>query len=154
MNTTHDEPRSLKRALASEVITASDVRPADHVTIAGAEHLEILIEFVRRGFSHVFCVSADHGPRMAISPADLIIALNLRTEAALRDVLARLGRDLRPRGVLVMSFAGTCSPFNERHLRRLLMENGFMAVERAAGHGDAGILWCAYKEAASMRHAA
>jgi hypothetical protein len=154
MNTITDISRSLKRAFAHEVIVASGARPADVVTIAGPEHFEILIELERRGFSHVSCVSADYGPRMALPTADILIAPDVNGETALRNVLTRLGRDLRPRGVLVMSLAWTGSRFDERYLRRFLMENGFMAIERIAGRGDIGTLWCAYKEAASLRQAA
>src|SRR5579872_6337453 len=102
---TNDDPRSPERALAREVIAASGAQPADNVTIAGAEHLEVLIELIRRGFCQVLCRSADHGPHMATSPADVLIAPNVKSETDLRSVLTRLGRDLRPRGVLVFSWA-------------------------------------------------
>ena len=154
MNTTNDDSRCPKRDLVNEVIAASGAQPADNVTIAGTEHLEILIELIRCGFSHVLCRSADHGPRMAAPPADILIAPNVKSEADLRTVLTRLGRDLRPRGLLVLSHAQNCSSFNERHLRRLLTEGGFTAVERIAEHGDVGTLWCAHKQAASLRRAA
>ncbi|HXQ50404.1 MAG TPA: hypothetical protein VN802_04860 [Stellaceae bacterium] len=154
MNTANTEPRSLERALAQEVVTASGARPADHVTIAGTDHVEVLVEFIRRGFSNVLCRSAEHGPHIPAPPADVLVAPDVKSEAGLSCVLARLGRDLRPRGILVMTCARTCSPFDERRLRRVLMDGGFTAVERIAGRGDVGTVWCAHKGAASLRHAA
>jgi hypothetical protein len=154
MSNTNDDRRSPARDVVHEVITASGARTADNVTIAGTEHLEILIELIRRGFSHVLCQSSDHGPHMAAPPADILIAPNVKSEADLQAVLTRLGRDLRPRGVLVMSYAQESSSFSDRRLRRLLMEGGFAAVERIAGHGSVGTLWCAHKQAASLPRAA
>jgi hypothetical protein len=154
MTTTDDGSRSPERSIAHEIITASCARPTDRVTIAGTQHVEILIELIRRGFSDVLCRSADLGPRLPTPPADILIALDVKCEADLRSVLTRLGRDLRPRGVLVVTYAQTCSSFDERRLRRLLIEGGFTAVERIAGRGDAGTLWCARKPPAAMRRAA
>ncbi len=124
------------------------------MTIAGSGHIEILVEFIRRGFSDVLCRSAVHGPHMAAPPADVLIAPNVASEADLHGILTRLASDLRPRGVLVISCAKTFSSFDERRLRRRLMESGFTAIERIAARGDVGTLWCAHKQAASMRRAA
>jgi hypothetical protein len=154
MGTTNDGSRSIDRTLALEIIAASRARPADYVTIAGTAHLDILIELIRRGFSRVLCRSAEFGPHLATPPADILIAPDVQTESDLRSVVARLGRDLRPRGVLVMSYAQSCSSFDERRLRRLLIDGGFTAAERIAGRGDAGTLWCARKQPAAMRRAA
>ena len=86
MNTANAEPRSLEQDLAHEVVAASGARPTDNVTIAGTEHIEILIELIRRGFSHVLCRSAEHGPHMAAPPADILIAPNIKSETELQHV--------------------------------------------------------------------
>ena len=154
MTSSNGEPRGCERALAQELISASHARPADNVTIAGTEHLEILIELIRHGCSHALCRSAEHGPHIAAPPSDILIAPNLKDETELCNVLKRLGGDLRPRGVLVFSCAQTGSSLSDRNLRRVLIERGFATVERIAGQGDVGTLWCAYKQPASLRHAA
>ena len=154
MSHTTDDPRSLERDLAREAVTVSGARPTDNVTIAGTAHIEIVIELVRRGFSHVVCQSAINGPHMAAPPADLLIAPNVKSETELRSVLKRLAHDLRPRGVLVISCAAIGSSLSERCLRRLLMEEGFSAVERSASRGDVGTLWCAHKARAALARAA
>jgi hypothetical protein len=153
MNTVNGEPRSCTRALAHELICASHARPADNVTIAGTVHLEILIELIRHGFSHALCCSAEHGPHMAMAPSDILIAPNIRNEIDLCNVLKRLGGELRPRGVLVFSCAQSGS-HSDRNLRRVIFERGFTAIERIAGHGDVGTLWCAHKQPPSLRQAA
>jgi hypothetical protein len=154
MTKTNGDSQSRERALVHEVLAASGARPADNVTIAGTDHLEIMIELMRCGFSHVLCQSPDHGPHMATAPADIIVAPNVTSESALGAVVTRLGRDLRPRGVLVICWARPCSALSERRLRRLLMDGGFIAMERIAGRSGAETLWCAHKLAAPLRHAA
>ena len=154
MNFSDDGWRSSQRALASELINASGASPANHVTIAGAEHLEVLIEFIRRGFAHVLCRSANHGPHMATPPADILIAPDAKSEADLCRVLTRLGCDLRPCGMLVISYVHNRSSLTERRLRRLLVESGFLAVERIASRGSADAIWRARKAPASMARAA
>jgi hypothetical protein len=154
MNIIQGESRSSKRDIGPEVIAVSGALPADNVTIAGTGHLEMMVEFIRRGFSHVQCRSADNGPHLPASPTDILIAPDVKSEADLTAVLTRLGRDLRPRGLFVISCAQAGSSIDERRLRRLLLAGGFTAVERIAGHGGAGTLWCAHKAAAPMRRAA
>jgi hypothetical protein len=142
------------RARAGDVIAASGARQADQVTIAGTANLDIMIELVRRGFSRVLCRSADRGPHSAMPPADILIAPNLPSEGALCRVLTQLGRELRPAGSFVMSYAANYAAFNERRLRQTLLEGGFASVEKIAASDDAGTLWCARKAVASLRQAA
>jgi hypothetical protein len=154
MSTIEDDPRSAELTLAHEVIAASGARPADNVTIAGAGNIEIVLELNRRGFAHVLCRSADHGPHMAAPPADVLIAPGVKSETDLRAILTRLGRDLRARGALVISCARASSSLSEMRLRRLLVEAGFTAVERIEGRDNLRTLWCARKRAAHLRQAA
>ena len=154
MNDTIHSSRRSEQDLARRLVTASGARPADVVTIAGSGHIEILIELIRRGFSDVLCRSAVDGPHMATPPADVLLAPNVTSETDLDSVLKRLGSDLRPCGILALSIPPIFSSLDERRLRRRLFECGFTAIERIAGRGDAGTLWCARKHAAAVRHAA
>ena len=154
MDTTTSGQRSCTRALAHQLICASHARPADNVTIAGTQHLEILIELIRHGVCHAQCCTVDHGPHTAMPPADILIAPNVRSDVELSNLLDRLGSELRPRGVLVFCCAPSDSVARDRNLRRVLIERGFATVERTAAHGDVGALWCAHKQPASLRHAA
>jgi hypothetical protein len=153
MSTTYDGQRRFERTFAQEAVAASGARPGDNVTIAGRQNVEFVIDLMRRGFSNVLCQSAENGPHVS-PPADVLIAPDLKTEADLINVLTWLGRDLRPRGVLVTTCAWASTAFDERRLRRLFMDHGFMAVERIAGRGNAEAVWCAYKGSASLRRAA
>ena len=153
MSTDNRQRQSCTRALAHALIRVSHAQPTDNVTIAGAGHLELLVELMRDGYGHALCRSVDHGPHMARPPADILVAPNVRDESDLCNILQRLGSDLRPRGLIVFSCAQS-DTFGDRNLRRVLIERGFTAVERIAGEGNVGTLWCAHKRAASLRHAA
>jgi len=153
MSTTIEEPRSPKRDLVQEVIAVSGAKPPDNVIVSGAGNLEILIEFIQRGFSHVVCQSS-HAPHITTQPADILIAPNLKSEAEIRDVLTLLTRDLRPHGILVISCTPTDSSITELSLRRLLKEGGFTAVKQINCTPDVGTILCARKEAASIARAA
>jgi hypothetical protein len=152
MRTTTEEPRSPKRDLAHEFITASGAQPADNVIIAGAGNLELLIEFIQRGFSHVVCQS-DHGAHITTQPGDILIAPNLKSKSDFHSVMTLLVRDLSPHGVLVISRDQNPS-FTEWDLRRCLKENGFRAVRQFDCREGAGTILCARKEVASVAHAA
>jgi hypothetical protein len=153
MSTTIEEPRSPKRDIAQEFIAVSGAKPPDNVIIFGAGNLEMLIEFIQRGFSHVVYQSG-HAPHITTQPADILIAPNLKCEAEIRNVLALLTRDLRPRGILVISCTPAAPSITELALRRLLKEGGFSAVKQANYNSDFGIIVCARKEAASIARAA
>jgi hypothetical protein len=153
MSTTYAGQRRSERTFIQEAVAVSGARPTDNVTIAGKRNVDVVIDLMRRGFSNVLCQSAENGPHVS-PPADLLIAPDLKSEADLINVLTRLGRDLRPRGVVVTTCAWAFTAVDERRLRRLFMAHGFVAVERIAGRGDAQTVWCAHKGAASLRRAA
>jgi hypothetical protein len=152
MRTIAEEPRSPKRDFAFEFINASGAKPADHVTIAGAGNLDLLVEFIQRGFSHVACQS-DHGPHITAQPADILIAPHLKSGSDFDSVMSQLVRDLSPHGALVISCADDSS-FTEWDLRRLLKEKGFRAVRQIDGREGAGTIFCARREAAFVACAA
>jgi hypothetical protein len=153
MNTTIEEPRSPKRDFAQEFITASGARPSDNVIISGAGNLEILIEFIQRGFSHVICQS-DHAPHITTQPADILIAPDVKNETDFHNILTLLARDLRPHGLLIISSTSKDPSITELALRRLLKEGGFTAVKQINGTPDVGTIFCARKGVASIARAA
>jgi hypothetical protein len=147
-----EEPRSPQRDFACEFINASGAKPEDNVTIAGAGNLDLLIEFIQRGFSHVVCQS-DHGPHITAQPADILIAPHLKSKSDFDSVISRLMRDLSPHGALVVSCAKNSS-FSEWDLRRLLKEKGFRTMRQIDSNKGAGTIFCTQREAASMARAA
>jgi hypothetical protein len=153
MSTTIEEPRSPKRNLAQEFIAASGAKPPDNVVISGTGNLEILIEFIQRGFSHVIC-RRDHAPHITTQPADILIVPDVGSETDLRSVLTQLARDIRPHGLLVISCSSKNRSIIELALRRLLKEDGFTVVKQTNGDTDIGAIFCACKGAASIARAA
>jgi hypothetical protein len=153
MSAALEEPRSPTRTLADEFIALSGAKPPDNVIISGTGNLEILIEFIQRGFSHVICQS-DHTPHVTSQPADILIAPNVKNESDFLNVMTLLARDLRPQGLLVILCTSTDPSFTELALRRLLKESGFAAVKQTNNNPDAGAILCARKQAASMARAA
>lgn len=153
MSAETEDPRNPKRDLAREFIAISGAKPPDNVIISGAGNLEILIEFIQRGFSHVVCQSG-HAPHITTQPADILIAPNLKSQKEIGEVLALLTRDLRPHGTLVISCASTDSSTTELALRRLLKQSGFTAVKQLYCNPDIGTILCARKAATSVARAA
>lgn len=138
--------------LANELIAASAAHPSDKVMIAGADHLDLLIALIRRGFSSVDCQSAACGPHAPRGETDVLIAPSVRSETDLGGILQRLGPSLRPHGVIVVHSATTLDPRDERRLRQRLVEAGFTAIEPLAS--PVGHLWYARRQAAAMACAA
>lgn len=150
MKTIAGQPLSPRRDCASEFIAASGAKPTDNILIAGAGNLDLLIEFIQRGFSHAACQS-DRGPHITAQPADILIAANLKTASDFHCVMTLLARDLSPHGALILS----CAPsFSEWDLRRLLKQKGFRAVRRIDGRNSAAAIFCARREAAFVARAA
>jgi hypothetical protein len=152
MRTITEEPRSPKRDLAYEFVNASGAKPADNITIAGGGNLDLLIEFIHRGYFHVVCQS-DHGPHITAQPADILIAPHLKSKSDFDSIITQLIRDLNPHGVFVVS-CDQGSSFTEWDLRRLLKEKGFRTMRQTNSIKGAGAIFCARREAASVARAA
>jgi hypothetical protein len=148
-----DPPTRAPNQFAAALIAASDARPSDKVMIVGVGQLDLLIDFVRRGFVDVSCQSAAFGLSPATRDTDVLIAPAMHTEFEFSSVLRRLGRALRPRGVLVAQVSEPLS-HDECHLRHLFMEAGFIAIEQCTEHEPIGQLWCAHKRAGGLAKAA
>ena len=61
----------------------------------------MLIGLCRRGFACVSCHAADRGPPAGEAASDVLWIPEVKSEAQLLTVVAGLGRDLRPDGILL-----------------------------------------------------
>jgi hypothetical protein len=128
MHTTQEGPqRPHSASLADQLIDASGAGAADRITIAGGRHLDLLLSLFSRGFTHAACQAVNQDVPHDGEPApDVLLIPSIASEEELLAVLARLGRQLRPGGALVLRAAGggNCGQKATR-LRRLLAERGF-----------------------------
>jgi len=129
---------------AAELIIACAAKPTDHVTIAGCEHLDLLIDFFRRGFTEAGC-QADRGPHDGHHPSDVLIVPKVASDLALLHVVARLGCDLRPGGMLVIRDRRTLSNGERRQLLGILAQKGFAPADGAGRWLESGGILCALK---------
>ncbi|MDB5407637.1 MAG: hypothetical protein JWL84_2549 [Rhodospirillales bacterium] len=137
------EPREAPKAppnAAAGLIDACDARPTDHVTIAGCENLELLIDFFRHGFTDAGC-QADRGPHDGDRPSDVLVVPRVASDLALLHVVTRLGGDLRPGGMLVLRDDRPLAAGQRRQLLNLLAQRGFVPIDRVASFlASGGIL--------------
>ncbi len=140
-------------ALADELIAASYAHPTDKVIVAGGNHLELLIAFLRRGFLDAACISTGRELH-AIDAADILIAPVLDAAADLPEILNCLGGALRPGGVLVIRATESLAVSTEQQLLPIFLQFGFAAVERLASRNHDGEVWLARKQIKIMAKAA
>lgn len=114
---------------AAELIAACGAKPTDHVTIAGCENLDLLIEFLRHGFTEAGC-QADRGPHDGIRPSDVLVVPKISSDLELLRIVARLGCDLRPGGMLIMRDDRKLAGGQRRQLLRSLTQRGFTPIDR------------------------
>ena len=140
--------------LADRFIAASKATPTNRVTIAGHENFQLMIALCRRGFTKVECQAANFRSRAASTPADILFASHIRSEADLSRVLAGIGCRLCRDGVLVVDVTADDALFSERQLRTVLLDSGFATIERLGGCDERGTLWCAHRRAPALALAA
>ena len=140
--------------LADRFVAASKATPANRVTIVGHENFQLMIALCRRGFTKVECQATNSRSRAATTPADILFASHIRSDADLRHVLGGLGCRLCRDGVLVVVVAADDAPLSEHQLRAILVDSGFATVERLGGCDERGTLWCAHKRAPAFALAA
>jgi hypothetical protein len=103
MSVLHDiEPCRPAPDILEEMIHASGAKSADRLTIAGGGYLDLLIGLCRRGFACVSCHAADRGPPAGEAASDVLWIPEVKSEAQLLTVVAGLGRNLRPDGILLI----------------------------------------------------
>jgi hypothetical protein len=111
--------------------------------------VDLLVGLWRRGFAHATCRAADRGPFAGEPPADLLVVPGFRNEAGLLAVLARLGREVRPGGTLVLQ--GACPAVQARRVRRLLWDYGFDTIEQRRDSEGDGFVLAARKRVAALQ---
>jgi hypothetical protein len=127
---------------ADEVIKLVGTRRTDRIILIGCEHVELLVQLARTGFTDVTCRTALAGPNAGEMSADIIIAPTVDRQAELAAVLSRMGRSLRPGGVLILGTAATPFTNRTRQLQKLLIQHRFTFARRAVGPADLNLLCC------------
>jgi hypothetical protein len=142
------EPQGTTSDAAARLIRACDARPTDHVTIAGSDNLELVIDFLRLGFAEAGC-RADRGPHEGHRHSDILVIPRVSSDLALLHVVARLGGDLRPGGTLVVRDDRPLSDAERQQLLRLLTQRGFAPIDRSASWLQSGGILRLQKETVS-----
>jgi hypothetical protein len=108
----------------------------------GCEHIELLIQLAQQGFVDVTCLDVTAGPNAGEMSADSIIAPAVDREPELAAVVSRLGRGLRPDGVLFLGIAGSLIMGRMRQIQGLLIQHGFAFVRMHLEPADIHLLYC------------
>jgi len=145
MSVLHDiEPCRPAPDILEEMIHASGAKSADQLTIAGGGYLDLLIGLCRRGFACVSCHAADRGPPAGEAASDVLWIPEVKSEAQLLTVIAGLGRNLRPDGILLIRQQRQFPAGRLRRLASLLAERGFV-LEKQTATASGGTIFCARK---------
>lgn len=128
------------------------VKPTDRVIIAGQENFDLMLGLCRKGFRTVSCRTAHGGPFDGVTPADILWIPGAATDDQVATAVARLSRDLRPDGLVVIDDQ---TPERARRLVGLLVARGFVVECQPRDMEAHGRLLCARKLAAApLRRAA
>jgi hypothetical protein len=128
--------------LADEVIKLVGEKRTDRIILIGCEHIELLIQLAHTGFADVTCRSALAGPNAGEMSADIIIAPAVDRETELAAVLSRMGRSLRPDGVLILGTDATPFTNRTRQLQRLLIQHRFTFARKVVAPAHLTLLCC------------
>ena len=104
----------------------------------------MLIGLCRRGFACVSCHAADRGPPAGEAASDVLWIPEVKSEAQLLTVIAGLGRNLRPDGILLIRQQRQFPAGRLRRLASLLAERGFV-LEKQTATASGGTIFCARK---------
>lgn len=140
------EPDQPAPELLEQMICASRAQCADRLTIAGRGYIDLLIGLCHRGFACVSCQAPDQGPSAGEPEADVLWIPSAGNEAELTDTLVRLGRRLRPDGIVLVRDRRRNSRHRLRRLCGVLAESGF-AFDRREAVTDGSVILCAHKRA-------
>jgi hypothetical protein len=136
--------------LADDLVEASHAKPADHITIAGGNRIDLVIELLHRGFLTVGCRAAS-GPHSG-EPTDVLLIPDAADGPRLLAALNRLGSELRPGAVVAVHCRGTIEEIAASGFDALLEDRGFTVERIAFVNGSA--TFAARKRADRMRRAA
>jgi hypothetical protein len=97
--------RETASLLAQAIVKLVGRKRTGRVMLVGCQHIDLLIQLAQHGFVDVTCLAVLAGPNAGEMSADIIIAPAVDREPRLAAVLSRLGRGLRPDGVLFLPVA-------------------------------------------------
>jgi hypothetical protein len=134
--------REAASLLAQAIVKVVGRRRSGRVMLVGCEHIELLIQLAQHGFVDVTCLAVLTGPNVGEMSADIIIAPGVDREPRLAAVLSRLGRDLRPDGVLILGIAGSLIMTRMRQIQELLIQQRLAFVRTHLEPADVDLLCC------------
>ena len=134
--------RETASLLAQAIVKLVGRKRTGRVMLVGCQHIDLLIQLAQHGFVDVTCLAVLAGPIAGEMSADIIIAPAVDREPRLAAVLSRLGRGLRPDGILFLGTAG--SPMMTRiwQIQELLKQQGLAFVRTHLEPADIDLLCC------------
>jgi hypothetical protein len=138
----------------AHVIGLCHAKQTDHITVAGRRGIQTVIDLCRRGYLHVMCRTAAPAPHVEENSADSLWVLNVPSETELLALVAKLGRDLRAGGTLVVGFEVPISSDHASRLRRVLLDKGFVPVRQQTDAAGRMLLICGRQESCAHGQAA
>jgi hypothetical protein len=130
------------REFVAQLIGTCHANHKDHIMIAGRRTIQTVIDLCRRGYLNVMCRSSAPGPHVKDDSADSLWILNVPSEAELRVLIAKFGRDLRIGGTLVVGFEVPISSPHASCLKRVLLESGFVPLRQQTDPSGRTLLIC------------
>jgi hypothetical protein len=130
------------REFVAQLIGMCHVKHTDHIMIAGRRAIQTVLDLCRRGYLNVMCRGSAPGPHVADDSADSLWILNVPSEAELRSLITKCGRDLRMGGTLVVGFEVAISPTHASCLKRVLLDNGFVPLRQQTDASGRTLLIC------------
>jgi hypothetical protein len=118
------------REFVAQLIGTCNAKHTDHIMIAGRRAIQTVIDLCRRGYLNVVCRGSAPGPHVADDSADTLWILNVPSEAELRSLIIKCGRDLRMGGTLVVGFEVPISSAHISCLKRALFDHGFVPLRQ------------------------
>ncbi len=116
-------------SLVDQLITLSEARPMDRITVTGHHTLDVFLGLCRRGFLNAACRTAAEGPHTAENSPDSLWIVGANA-AELRTLIARCARDLHKGGSLAVSLHIPGAANGALVLGEVLTRCGFAPVRR------------------------
>ena len=134
-------------SLIDNLIQASSAEHSDRIMIAGANRIDLLMDLLHLGFTCASCRAAD-GPHVGEPASDVLWIPSIAGEDQLQFTLKKLGRELRPEGVLAVRVQSEIVASRALQISALLAAHGFTVESRdVASNGD--LFLCAHKRMAA-----
>jgi hypothetical protein len=134
------------REFVAQLIGMCHAKHTDHIVIAGRRAIQTVIDLCRRGYVNVMCRSSGPGPHVADDSADTLWILNVPSEAELRLLIVKCGRDLRMGGTLIVGFEVPISSAHASCLKHALLDHGFVPVRQQTDPAGRTLLICGRQE--------